>query len=121
MWTNSSSEACAGPGTQPKLRVGGRRARRAAQRRKEAEGPRQREGARLGEAGRQAPSERARTGPGQGRAGPPGGGGGGGPGVEEVNGAGGVGGSREAGEASCPSGLSPVSSPRVWAAALLLW
>lgn len=49
---------------------------------------------------------------------------GGGPGVEEVSGAeraGGVGGSREAGEASCPGGLSPVSSPRVWAAALLLW
>lgn len=46
---------------------------------------------------------------------------GGGPGVEEVSGAGGVGGSGEAGEASCLSGLSPVSSPRVWAAALLLW
>lgn len=52
---------------------------------------------------------------------------GGGPGVEEVSGAGGWGGGqpgggrREAGEASCPGGLSPVSSPRVWAAALLLW
>lgn len=41
--------------------------------------------------------------------------------MEEVSGAGGVGGSGEAGEASCLNGLSPVSSPRVWAAALLLW
>lgn len=119
MQASWSSEACAerrrGPSGAPETRERGGSSRR------EAWGPGRREGARPGEAG-QAPGKRARTRPGRGRAGPSAWGerAGGGPGVEEVSGAGGVGGSREAGEAGCPSGLSPVSSPRVWAAAAVV-
>lgn len=71
--TLSQSEACAQPEAQPERRADTRE--HGGPPREAAGGPRRREGARLGEAGRRAPGERARTRPGRGRAGPPGGGG----------------------------------------------